>query len=283
MFGKPKQRFAVGHDVKQIQPAADRHVARLDDARDHRLARFGVSAQGFFLDGGQAAVGVARADAGVPVSGVVLRGLGHGLDDLLTERGIFGALRHPVLHADEFAGLLENAGGVLLDQEVERAAHGRIGGQAAGGVRSAADGADDQFVERHVHARRAFQLLQRLLDPGLAFGDGLARAAGALDLDEFRRAAGFADGFLQLALVEALAAQRHQQRARRRSGACTAAPSSCANTRSGKQPGNPIRCAPCSRIRIVRSRARRDARIRPGRRRRWCCGCPCGRRRGDRH
>ena len=83
----------------------------------------------------------------------------------------------------------------------------------------------------------------------------------------------------ELALVEAFAAERHQQRAadvgmraqlfhhrraRRRSD-------SSRESRSG---------ARRRRGTARRSRARRGARTRPGRRRPARCGCPCGRRRG---
>ena len=53
---------------------------------------------------------------------------------------------------------------------------------------------------------------QRLLDPLAARGDGLARAAGVLDAEREHRPAGGLDRAREPALVEALAAERDEQR-----------------------------------------------------------------------
>ena len=153
--GEAEADLAVGHDVEQIEAAARRDVAGLDQAGDRRGAGLGVGAHRLLLDGGEAALGVAGGERAIAERRVVARRLGDAGLELGAELRRDGAVGHDVLAADQLAGLLEDAGGALLDQQVEGAAGGGIAGDAGGPVRAAADGADDEFARRHRDRRHA--------------------------------------------------------------------------------------------------------------------------------
>ena len=75
--GEAEADLAVGHHVQQIQAAARRNVARLDQPGDRPAAALGVGPQRFLFDGRQAAFGVAGGEAAVAQRRVIARGLGH--------------------------------------------------------------------------------------------------------------------------------------------------------------------------------------------------------------
>src|SRR4029079_16894369 len=74
-----------------------------------------------------------------------------------------GARRHDAFAADELARLLEDARRAILDEPVEAAADRRVGGDAAGAIRTAAHGADDELVQRHGHGLLLRDLRAHLL------------------------------------------------------------------------------------------------------------------------
>lgn len=144
--------------------------------------------------------------------GVVIRGFFHAGDQFAREFGTNGATGHDLFAANQLAGLLENRPCILRGEQVKRAAHRRVRGDAAGRVRAAADGADDQFVQAHRDARRGVHFLQRAGNPCFSFRNGRARAAGVLNDNRFDRPARGADGGGQFRAVEAFAAERDEQR-----------------------------------------------------------------------
>ena len=130
---------------------------------DGRGAGLGIRAHGFFFERGEPALGIAGREAAVTHDAIVVSGLVDAGLDLAPELGRDGARGHDALAADELAGLLEDAGRVVLDEPVETAADRRIGGDAAGAVRAAAHRADDELVERHGHRRLLRELARACL------------------------------------------------------------------------------------------------------------------------
>ncbi len=116
-----------------------------------------------------------------------------------------------MLAADQLAGFLEDTGDVLFDQPVKRPADGRVGSDAASTVRTAADGADAEFRPSHRDGALGTKRRQGLFDPFPPFPNGGLGAADFLDDDGRNRAPGSGDGLLELAMIDALAAQRDQQ------------------------------------------------------------------------
>ena len=204
--------FAVRHDVEQVETFCGRCDTRLDDAVDPGLPRFCVGPKRLFLDGRQAAIGVARREACVAQRRVIARSLGNAFLERACQFGSRGTRRHQVFHPDQFACFLEDRRGARLDEQVEGDAHRGIGGEAGRRVRSTADGADDELGYLHRHGALRSERRQRRIHPRPTGGNGLARAARVLDTECRHGTAGGRDRALQLALVEALAAQRHQQR-----------------------------------------------------------------------
>src|SRR5690606_3911643 len=100
---KTEARLAVRHDVEQVEAAARRHVARLDQPADGRGTGLRIRAHGFLLERRQATLGVAGREAAVTHDAVVVgRLLDAGLD-LAAEPGRDRARRHDALAADELA------------------------------------------------------------------------------------------------------------------------------------------------------------------------------------
>jgi hypothetical protein len=116
-----------------------------------------------------------------------------------------------VLAADQFAGLLEDAGRAFRDEAIEGASRRRVAGDAGGPVRAAAHGSDHEFGHRH--RSRLLRVERRPLrgDEGVPLLDGAARAAAGLDDDGVDRPPARGDGLGEAVLVEALAAERDEQ------------------------------------------------------------------------
>ena len=211
--GEAEARFAVRHDVQQVQPSLGRQVARLNEAADGRIPGFGVGAHGLLLLGGQAALGVARREAAEAQCLVISSRLFHHCVNLLRQLRRRRSLRHDLLAADQLPGFLEDAGGASGDQAVEAVAHCRVGGNAAGAVGAAADGAHHQFVQGHIDS----PLLGHLgTDAGgcrQAGRQGLLSAAALLYHQGLHRAPAVPDGGLQFLPVEAFATQGQQHHA----------------------------------------------------------------------
>ena len=144
---------------------------------------------------------------------IIFGGLRDGIAQNSRERRRGGARGHDVFAADEFAGLLKNAAGLLLDQTVERAANAGIRRDAAGGVAAAADRADDEFIDVQRRAGNLRDLGEHVVHQLAALLDGFARAAVLLDDERFDRPAGSGDGFAQGIAVETFAAERKQNHA----------------------------------------------------------------------
>ena len=90
---------------------------------------------------------------------------------------------------------------------IEGAPDRRVGGDAARGIRTAADRADDEVAHVDRHARHRGGLFQRARHPRAPFLDRPPRAAGFLDDQHIRRPAGGADFIEQVRAVESFAAR----------------------------------------------------------------------------
>ena len=153
MLGKPKRTSPSGTTSSRYRPLRRRRDAGLDDAVDRRLAGLRVGAERLLLDRREAAVGVARREAARS------RAWRSSVAAFATERfssspsaGIRGARRHQVLHADQLAGLLEDASSRRAATSRSNAhAHRGIRGEAGRGVGAAADRADGELVDPHRH------------------------------------------------------------------------------------------------------------------------------------
>src|SRR5690606_38350973 len=187
-------RLAVRYDVEQVQSAARRYVARLEQAADRRGSRLRVRAHRLLFLRRQAAFGIAGGEAALAHDAVILRRLRHARLDLRTELGRDRTLRHHALAADELARFFEDAGRVRFHERIETAAHGGIGGQTAGAVGAAAYGAHDQLVERHRDQRCGAYRLAHALHDALAGCERLHRAAFLLDDEPLERADALAAG-----------------------------------------------------------------------------------------
>ena len=114
--GKAEARFAVGHDVEQVQAAGRRNIARFDDADNRRRPALRIRAERLFFLRGEAAVRVADGKTAVSENRVVARRLRHARDDFIAEFRPRRACFHMEFAAHQFAGFLEDAGRARVDQ-----------------------------------------------------------------------------------------------------------------------------------------------------------------------
>src|SRR5262249_42900469 len=120
-----------------------------DDVDQGGTASLGDGAQGFFVDGSQAAFLVAGGgiviDLGPKDTGVPLPPF-DALDKLFAHLAAYGPAREQMLGPINLRSFADDAGAALGDEQVGSDAESRVGGDAAVAVRAAAVGAQHYLV-----------------------------------------------------------------------------------------------------------------------------------------
>src|SRR5512138_147183 len=202
---KAEARFAVGHDVEQVESSARRHVARLDQTADLRGARLRIGTHRFLFLRRESAFCVAGCETAVAHDAIVFGCFRDAGFDRSAELGRDRALRHDALAADELTGLFENTRRVRSDELVEAAADGWIRREAARAIRSAAHGTDDEILDRDRYERSVCSRFQVTngFEPGV---DAADRAARLLYHEQLDGSAARFDRSIERLAIEAFAA-----------------------------------------------------------------------------